>query len=41
MGIQDAIRWLLPREDHFYDFLEQQAKAAARTGRKAAAEAAP
>src|SRR6476659_3411824 len=28
MGIQDAIRWLLPREDHFYDFLERQANAA-------------
>jgi len=28
MGIQDVIRWLLPREDHFYDFLERQAKAA-------------
>lgn len=25
MGIQDAIRWLIPREDHFYDFLERQA----------------
>lgn len=29
MGIQDVIRWFLPREDHFYDFLERQAKAAA------------
>jgi uncharacterized protein Yka (UPF0111/DUF47 family) len=28
MGIQDIIRFLLPREDHFYDFLEKQAKAA-------------
>lgn len=28
MGIQDVIRWLLPREDHFYDFLERQAKVA-------------
>ncbi len=28
MGIQNVIRWFLPREDHFYDFLEQQAKAA-------------
>jgi uncharacterized protein Yka (UPF0111/DUF47 family) len=28
MGIQDVIRWFLPREDHFYDFLERQAKAA-------------
>jgi len=28
MGLQDVIRFFLPREDHFYDFLEQQAKAA-------------
>jgi hypothetical protein len=28
MGIQDIIRWLLPREEHFYEFLERQAKAA-------------
>jgi uncharacterized protein Yka (UPF0111/DUF47 family) len=28
MGIQDVIRFFLPREDHFYDFLEAQAKAA-------------
>lgn len=28
MGIQDVIRWFLPREDHFYDFLERQAKKA-------------
>jgi uncharacterized protein len=28
MGIQDAIRWLMPREDHFYEFLEKQARAA-------------
>lgn len=28
MGIQDVIRWFLPREDHFYDFLERQASAA-------------
>ncbi len=25
MGIQSVIRFLLPREDHFYDFLERQA----------------
>ena len=25
MGIQDVIRWFLPREDHFYGFLERQA----------------
>ena len=28
MGLQDLIRWLLPKEDHFYDFLECQAVAA-------------
>lgn len=28
MGLQDIIRFLLPREEQFYDFLEQQAKAA-------------
>jgi uncharacterized protein Yka (UPF0111/DUF47 family) len=28
MGIQDVIRFFLPREDHFYDFLERQATAA-------------
>jgi uncharacterized protein Yka (UPF0111/DUF47 family) len=28
MGIQDVIRFFLPREEHFYDFLERQAKAA-------------
>ncbi len=28
MGIQDIIRFLLPREDHFYDYLEKQAKVA-------------
>lgn len=28
MGIQDVIRFLLPREDHFYDYLERQARAA-------------
>ncbi len=34
MGIQDVIRFFLPREDHFYDFLERQA-AAAHEGAKA------
>ena len=24
MGVQDAIRWLLPREDHFFDLTAQQ-----------------
>jgi uncharacterized protein len=28
MGLQDLVRWLLPKEDHFYDFLERQALAA-------------
>lgn len=28
MGFQDVIRWLLPREDHFFDFLERQATVA-------------
>lgn len=28
MGIQQIIRFFLPREDHFYDFLEKQAGAA-------------
>ena len=28
MGIQEVIRFFLPRETHFYDFLEKQAKAA-------------
>jgi uncharacterized protein Yka (UPF0111/DUF47 family) len=28
MGIQGLIRWLLPRADHFYEFLERQAKVA-------------
>src|SRR5215510_8113602 len=37
MGFQDVIRFLLPREDHFYDFLEQQAKAA-HDGAKALAK---
>jgi uncharacterized protein len=25
MSLQDLVRWLVPREDHFYDFLEGQA----------------
>ena len=28
MGLQDVIRFFLPREDHFYDFLEKQARVA-------------
>jgi uncharacterized protein Yka (UPF0111/DUF47 family) len=34
MGLQNVIRWLLPREDHFYDLVEQQA-AFAHEGAKA------
>ena len=30
MGIQDVIRFFLPKEDHFYDFLEQPAAVAHR-----------
>ena len=28
MGFQDIIRIFMPKEDHFYDYLERQAKAA-------------
>ncbi|WP_394821018.1 DUF47 domain-containing protein [Pendulispora albinea] len=28
MSLQSLVRWLLPREDHFYDFLERQAAVA-------------
>src|SRR4051812_9554718 len=28
MGLQDLVRWFLPKEEHFYDFLERQATAA-------------
>lgn len=28
MGLQDIVRWLLPKEDHFYDLLERQANVA-------------
>ena len=37
MGIQDIIRLLLPREDHFYEYLEKQAKVA-HEGAKALAK---
>ena len=37
MGIQDVIRWFMPREDHFYGFLERQATAA-HDGAKALAK---
>ena len=28
MGLQSFVRWLLPRADHFYDFMERQAAVA-------------
>src|SRR5688572_9117324 len=28
MALQDLIRWFLPREDHFFDYLERQAAVA-------------
>jgi uncharacterized protein Yka (UPF0111/DUF47 family) len=31
MGFQSVVRWLLPHEDHFYDFLERQAQVAHET----------
>ena len=37
MSIQDVIRFFLPREEHFYDFLEKQAKVA-HAGAKALAK---
>jgi hypothetical protein len=37
MGLQDVIRFFLPREEHFYDYLEKQA-AAAHEGAKALAK---
>ncbi|MBI5538250.1 MAG: DUF47 family protein [Deltaproteobacteria bacterium] len=33
MGFQNVVRWLMPREDHFYGFLEQQAQVAHRAAR--------
>ena len=27
MGLQDIVRWLLPKEDHFYTYLENLAAA--------------
>jgi uncharacterized protein len=30
MALQDIVRWFLPREDHFYRFLEKQASVAHR-----------
>lgn len=37
MGLQDVIRFFVPREEHFYDFLEKQAHAA-NAGAKAIAK---
>ncbi|MBX3188050.1 MAG: DUF47 family protein [Labilithrix sp.] len=37
MGLQDVIRFILPKEEHFYDFLEKQAKCA-HEGAKALAK---
>lgn len=37
MGLQDVIRFFLPKEHHFYDYLEQQARAA-HDGAKALAK---
>ena len=30
MGLQDAVRWLLPKEDHFFELMEKQAAQIAR-----------
>jgi predicted phosphate transport protein (TIGR00153 family) len=40
MALQDLVRWFLPREDHFYRFLEKQA-AVAHAGAKALGEFVP
>lgn len=40
MAIQDLVRWLLPKEDHFYRFLERQA-AIAHLGAQALATFTP
>lgn len=37
MGLQDLVRWFLPKEEHFYDFLERQATAAHEGARALAA----
>jgi len=37
MSLQSMVRWLLPKEDHFYGFLERQALAALRGARALAA----
>lgn len=40
MALQDFVRWLLPKEDHFYAFLERQARVA-HQGARALAEFVP
>jgi predicted phosphate transport protein (TIGR00153 family) len=40
MALQDVVRWFLPKEDHFFRFLEQQA-VTAHKGAKALAEFKP
>ncbi len=40
MALQDFVRWFLPKEDHFFRFLEQQA-VTAHKGAKALAEFKP
>ena len=40
MALQDVVRWFLPKEDHFFRFLEKQAVTAHR-GAKALAEFKP
>jgi uncharacterized protein len=30
MGLQDAVRWLLPKEDHFFELMEKQAATLSR-----------
>lgn len=37
MSFQSMIRWLLPREDHFFDFIERQAQVARDAARAMAA----
>lgn len=40
MSLQDVVRWFLPREDHFFTFLERQASSA-RRGAEAFAKFVP
>ena len=34
MAIQDLVRWLLPKEDHFFDFVEAQARLCLRAAKE-------